>query len=370
MSASTILFLDHTSQLGGAELSLARYLRVPIPGFSAAVAILEPRSIGEWELPDEVEVVHTTVASDRAPKLKVINELRRLIDDLDPVCIVCNSSNAAQYLAFVPKSGRRYFYFLRREAIPTGLSASRVWLNRCFVLRRFDGFLANSHWTASTLPERVRRSRPIEISRPISGISVGGIVRRAIGNELRCLSLSRLSPWKGVHTAIEAVVEYSGRHLRPAATIVVAGGDLFGEESYSAGLRERWTSRQVRFVGHVSDTRELLDRADVLMCLSTTPEPFGQVVVQGMAHGCVVIATDQGGPREIITHGVNGFLVPADRSDLVADILASLTSSPEAVARISAAAIETARQYTDEVTIPDFTEAIESLWNATRSKKR
>ena len=366
MSSPKVLFLDHTSQLGGAELSLARYLRHRSADFLATVAIMEPKSVDNWKLPRDVEVVHTSVASGRAPKVAVIKELRRLIDAVDPVYVVCNSSNAAQYLAFVPKAGRRYYYFLRREAIPLGLSAPRVWLNRLFVLRRFDGFFANSRWTASTLPVNVRRHRPVEISHPVSGVSVGGPARREISGELRCLSLSRLSAWKGVHTAIESVVAYSDRNAGPPASMVVAGGDLFGEEDYSAGLRARWSSPQVHFVGHVSGTEELLNRADVLMCLSTTPEPFGQVVVQGMAHGCVVIATDQGGPREIITHGRNGFLVPPERPDLVADILTELASSPSVFASVSAAAIETARQYTDEVTIPAFTEAIQSLMNAAK----
>ena len=67
---------------------------------------------------------------------------------------------------------------------------------------------------------------------------------------------------------------------------------------------------RVHFVGHVDDPWAWLVDADLLVHCSRIPEPFGQVVVQGLWSRCAVIATKPGGPAEVITEGHDGLLVP------------------------------------------------------------
>ncbi len=364
-TARPILFLDHTSKLGGAELSVARYLRHDLAG-TAALAVLSPEPVTAWNLPDRVPVHHTqaTAGIDSIPR--VVAELRGLIEAVDPVCVIANSYSAAQYLAFVPKKRRRFFYFLRQEALPNGLGRAKSYLNRVFVLRRFDGYFANSQWTASTLPAEIATERPVIISHPISGINVAAGSRHLDADRpIRMLTLSRLSPWKGIDTAIEAL-RLLGPSVNEWATLTVVGGDLFGEGDYSTHLRRIAEGHDVEFMGQQTNTAPFLQKADVLLCLSKTPEPFGQVIIQGMASGCVVIATDQGGPREIITDGVDGILVPPDSPEKVRDVLTRLRNEPEWFASLSAHALATARAYEDDVTIPAFARDIRALSERSR----
>ena len=51
-------------------------------------------------------------------------------------------------------------------------------------------------------------------------------------------------------------------------------------------------------------------KLDILVHASTIGEPFGQVIVQAMAAGKPVVATNGGGVPEIVIHGITGFLVP------------------------------------------------------------
>jgi glycosyltransferase involved in cell wall biosynthesis len=129
--------------------------------------------------------------------------------------------------------------------------------------------------------------------------------------------VGRLTPWKGQDVFLRAT---AALRVRPAGILLV-GGAFFGEESYGEEL-ERLADQldlPVTFTGHVDDPMEHMRRADVLVHCSVLAEPFGQVVVEGMAAGCAVIASGPGGPVEIVEPGVSGLLVDGgDRRQLTA----------------------------------------------------
>jgi glycosyltransferase involved in cell wall biosynthesis len=88
-----------------------------------------------------------------------------------------------------------------------------------------------------------------------------------------------------------------------------------------------------------------LVHADALVHASIIPEPFGRVIVEGMAAGLPVIAAGAGGPTEIVTDGVDGLLHrPGDVSSL-ADALQRLAGDPELRRSLGDAAVESARAY-------------------------
>jgi glycosyltransferase involved in cell wall biosynthesis len=59
----------------------------------------------------------------------------------------------------------------------------------------------------------------------------------------------------------------------------------------------------------------------LLVLPSRQPEPFGLVLLEAMATGLPVVATDQGGPREICVEGETGQLVPPDDPARLADAI-------------------------------------------------
>ena len=69
----------------------------------------------------------------------------------------------------------------------------------------------------------------------------------------------------------------------------------------------------LEFAGFQSDIAPFIRGLDVLVHASTVAEPFGQVVVQGMACAKPVVATNGGGVRETMLDGVTGLLVPNGR---------------------------------------------------------
>lgn len=118
-----------------------------------------------------------------------------------------------------------------------------------------------------------------------------------------------------------ALLEKKGRR----AKYVFVGAPFPGNENHLAELqqlvRDHSLSAQVVFTGELPDARPAYAAMDVMVLPSAQPEPFGGVVMEAMAMGVPVIATNIGGSTDQVADGVTGFLVPpADPAALATKI--------------------------------------------------
>jgi glycosyltransferase involved in cell wall biosynthesis len=162
--------------------------------------------------------------------------------------------------------------------------------------------------------------------------------RRRDREGCRLLWVGRLTPEKGVRTAIETVAAIVNQHGLRNVTLTVAGP---AESTYQAELarlaRERGVERNVVFVG-AQPTRALpaLYRdADVLLFTSIWPEPFGRVIVEAMASGVAVVAARSGGATEILSDGHNALLCRPDDPEQMASQVVRLITSPALHVRLA-----------------------------------
>jgi glycosyltransferase involved in cell wall biosynthesis len=146
----------------------------------------------------------------------------------------------------------------------------------------------------------------------------------------------RLAPWKGQHVAIDALAHIPDMHL------VLVGAALFGERDYEAQLRSRaerlGVAQRVHFAGFRDDVPAWMSAVDVILHTSTEPEPFGRVIVEGMAASRPVIAAAAGGVTETVDHGRNGWLVPPRDALALAEAIDTLRGDPALAARLACAA--------------------------------
>jgi glycosyltransferase involved in cell wall biosynthesis len=151
----------------------------------------------------------------------------------------------------------------------------------------------------------------------------------------------RLAPWKGQHVALDALARLPDTHL------VLVGTPLFGEQDYERALRQQaetlGIADRVHFAGFQHDVPSWMRAMDVILHTSISAEPFGRVVVEGMAAGRAVIAAAAGGVPEIVTHRRNGWLVtPGDVAGLV-DAIDTLRNDPALRQRLAHTARDDAR---------------------------
>ncbi|MEV6278720.1 glycosyltransferase family 4 protein [Nocardia sp. NPDC051832] len=195
------------------------------------------------------------------------------------------------------------------------------------------GYLANSEATLATLSTG---RKPAVVAYP--GVELGADLPRTAQREPEdavVAVVGRLSPWKGQDLLLRALAETK----TPPRQVFLVGGTFFDEEPYRAGL-ERLAAElalPVRFTGHVDDPGPYLRDADVLVHCSVLPEPFGQVVVEGMHAGCAVIASGPGGPEEIVADGVNGLLVTGGDQQQLTAALDTLLGDPDLRTQLAAA---------------------------------
>jgi glycosyltransferase involved in cell wall biosynthesis len=126
-------------------------------------------------------------------------------------------------------------------------------------------------------------------------------LRTGGGDDL--IFIGRIHPDKGVHLAIETARQ-SGRRLLIAG--IVQDTSYFRDE-----IQPHLDQSRIRYVGPVGveEKNALFSQAFALIHLNTIPERFGLVLAEANAAGVPVIAMDLGSCREVIEHGVTGFLV-------------------------------------------------------------
>ena len=108
----------------------------------------------------------------------------------------------------------------------------------------------------------------------------------------------------------------------PDAAFIIAGeGDL--KQSTQDLAKELGIDHRTFFIGRCQDIGSLLAISDICV-LSSRAEGFSNAILEYMAAGRPVVATDVGGAREAIVHGESGYLVQAGDHEQMADHIISL----------------------------------------------
>lgn len=369
-----LLFVSHTGGFSGAEAAMIRLLRALPPDVRTAVACPPRGRLAEALAAEGVEVLPIegtsvsfrlrprTTAAGLAALLRSMAALRRHTRRWRPDVIHANGPRAGLVAASAGGRGRPGLVVQVHDVLPAGRVAAVVRRVLAWRADRITG-VSDAASTAFNAGLRSPVATTTYISIDLDHFRPDGhdrpAVRRSLGvpPDAPVLGVvAQISPWKGQHTAIEALVGVRERH--PRAQLVIAGAVAFSGPSVRydnraylhrlhARVAELELEDAVHFVGHRSDVAGVMASLDLLL-LPSENEPFGTAVTEAMATGTVPLVGAGGGPSEFVEDGRSGRVLPTDDPAAWARAAADLLDEPELRARMGARAIEVAQRFTDE----------------------
>lgn len=352
---------NHGHIVGGGELSLlsllagldrARWAATVVVPSDEAVAS-RARALG---LP--VHVVPLPTLRRPGPAIvRSVLALRRLVAATRAALIHANGSRAMAYAGLAGRlAGRPVVWHVRvAERDP--------------FLDRTLGALATAVIVISrSVERRVPRALARKIRLVHNGVDLmqfqprppDGSLRRALGvpdGAPVVGSVGRFVRFKGYGNLLDAAAQI--QRTRPGVHwLLVGDGEL--REDLEARSRRRGLASQVHFTGWRDDVPEILALCD-LFVLPSVNEHFGRVLIEAMAVGRAVVATDAGGVPEIVVHGETGLLVPPADPIALARAVEALLGDPPRAARLGAAG---RRRAESTFSLASHVAAVENVYRA------
>jgi glycosyltransferase involved in cell wall biosynthesis len=156
--------------------------------------------------------------------------------------------------------------------------------------------------------------------------------------------VGNIKQWKGQAVVVEALKRLEPRlgdfHCLLIGSVSSGADDKAYDEYLRQLIRSYGLDKKVTLTGGRSDVPDLMNALDVVVHASIEPEPLGRVIFEGMALGKPVIATDHGGPKEILQNGESGFLVTPNDPEQLASCLSRLMESPTLAKKIGQSGYE------------------------------
>ncbi len=370
-----VVYLDHVARLSGGEIALLRLLphlrrtnahvilgedgpladRLGLAGVS--VEVLPMAASARDVRKDTVRVGGASPAAI-LNTLTYVARLALRLRELRPDLVHTNSLKSGVYGGLAAKAARvPVVWHLRDRISGDYLPGSAVRLVRALIRHLADGVIANSAATLDTLPAADRgrahwvipdsveiptdpRARaPARVPESRATPFERTVFKGAPSETITFGMLGRIAPWKGQDLFLRA---FAAAFPAGSERAVVVGTPLFGEEAYERELHDLASrlglAGRVEFRGFREDIWPELASFDVLVHASITPEPFGQVVIEGMAAGLPVIAPDEGGPATMLADGDTGRLFRSRDPDSLAAAMLALRDDPRERERLGTAA--------------------------------
>jgi glycosyltransferase involved in cell wall biosynthesis len=174
--------------------------------------------------------------------------------------------------------------------------------------------------------------------------------------------VARLAPQKGVGAFVQAAALVLKQ--RPDAVFCVVGGGPLTQQVRARMAELNVTPESFRLLGHREDAPALYPAFDVV-ALSSLYEGLPYVLLEAMAWGVPVVATDVLGSRDVVADGETGFLARLDDPAAIADRLLRLLNDAALRARCGAAARQ---RVADEFSFAAFVDGHRKLYRLTSNE--
>lgn len=305
------------------------------------VVTLDPQGTSKRRLQHQNATIHYVPLVRLPSRLSIIGNIRRLraeILRLEPDLV--HAQIAGEYAEAAASTGLPWVLTLH------GIRFLEAELRAGFLNRTYRGwFIKREEFRA------VRQATHIISISPFIQTTFAGHIRGQIhdienpiaeaffklpplGKPGHLLFVGRLIPRKGVHTLLHAFAELHRR--LPEVKLRLAGGGIHPSDSTSYYYElKQYVDRaglngSVAFLGELNEAEILQEYADCsALVLSSVLETAPMVIMQAMAAGKPVVATDAGGSRYLVKDGDTGLVVPPNNPSALAEALYRVLSDGE-----------------------------------------
>jgi glycosyltransferase involved in cell wall biosynthesis len=383
-----VLFYNHTSQIGGAERLLLTLLgRLDRQEFAPILVCpaegplhdLATNAGVRTETIDGLNARFTWRVDHLARYLfsftQVISQLRRKVFETQPDLVHANSIRAG-LVATIATAGLKQTVvwhvhdLLPRHPFNTFIRAIALLSSRTLIIAvaqasadRLIGNFAGLRRRVAVIPngidleklltttggrERIRRELKVDDDAPIIGM------------------IGRLTPAKGQLAMLKLFPNVLKR-FRNARLVIVGAPAFNNEHEYlqllNQTIAEMHLSERVLMLGARDDVGDILQALDLLV-VNSASEACSLVVLEAMASGTPVLATNTGGTPEIIEHQRNGWLVTFGHGDELTSGVMSLLGDGERRCQFGA---QGRRDAVARYSIPRFMDEIQGFYRAVRA---
>lgn len=335
----TILFIIGGFVVGGKERQLAELIyNLPKDRYRLHLLVKNHTAYYLEKIQEHLTSFHSLERSNF--HLYDFLTIARHIDKVQPD-IVCSWTNVTSHFCLLARFFSSQPYTLLNCCIrnaPVQLSAALKFER--FMYSYYNNVIANSHAGLKAYGQNGRQGRYVlyngfDFSR-VPNCSQSA-ARRHLGFEpdwFVVVMVASLTDLKDHETFLRAATECKKRSVRIKFLIV---GDGDRRTSLEARVKELDVSSMISFLGRRDDVELIFRAADISVLTST--EWFGEgisnSIIESMACGTPVIASDSPGTREVIVDNDNGYLIDCGDYQRLAERVMELYNNPETIKKAS-----------------------------------
>lgn len=339
-----VLYLNPVSVIGGAEMSLLLLLQKLNRHQFEPIVVLPARGrlyerVHSLGIEIKLATLHKINVRNPLPYLKTVWNLVRMLRGYEVDILHCNMDICNQYGVIAAKL----------VGVPVVTHTRNILGRRAFrrmFLNWADVLIANSKSAANSYAQYVSKDQRVEIV--YNAVDIGQFRPEGECNSKRRFNISnnefvigqiaQITPNKGQDVFIRAMAHVVQAH--PNVRALIAGDTVIDNSRWFLKeleqlVRELGLADRVSFAGFVDDI------VDVYRCLDlvvspTKSEGFGRTIIEAMAMAKPVVATDSGGPIEIVVEGETGLLVPYGNPEALAGAILKIMDNTQLASEFGA----------------------------------
>ncbi|MPY26066.1 glycosyltransferase family 4 protein [Shewanella sp. YLB-07] len=190
----------------------------------------------------------------------------------------------------------------------------------------FGPCIACSHWVGKAIKEQLN-ARNVEVIH--NGTQLGAEPQRNRNQPTSFLFCGRLCQIKGIEQSLQAFKLLLAKFPNNQLSLTCIGPiESHYKQVIEQMIHNAHLGENVQILPPTDDMKHIYQQHHVLLMPTLMPEPFGLVIIEAMANGLAVIASDRFGPAEIINNDKLGILINPEDPIAIADAMAQLIDDP------------------------------------------